>query len=130
MKENFEEKFKHIPEKIKASVFMTEANQTILVYDGPFVLRSKIDALNLNGKIEFSWLPDVGARFKGHTIDKSVQTLQRIDQSSFEFFYDERQRTFCKYLSQKPNVYETRRINDKQFKNYLSYIKTTKNWRI
>jgi hypothetical protein len=87
MKENFEETFKHIPEKIKTSVLMTEANQTILIYDGPFVLKSKVDELNLTGKIEFSWLPDIGVRFKGYTIDKSVQTLQRIDQSSFEGLY-------------------------------------------
>lgn len=48
--------------------------------------------------------------------------LQLIDDDQFEFFHDEHQEAFCKYPSQKSNVYEIRRINDRKFKSYLSYI--------
>lgn len=48
--------------------------------------------------------------------------LQLIDQDGFEFFHDEHQDTFCKHPSQKSNVFEVRRINDRKFKNYLSFI--------
>lgn len=48
--------------------------------------------------------------------------LQLIDQEEYEFFHDEHQDTFCKYPSQKSNVYETRRLADSKFKSYLSFI--------
>lgn len=54
---------------------------------------------------------------------KSAEVLlQLIDAGEFEFFHDESQDPFCKYPSQKSNVYEVRRINDRQFKSYLSFI--------
>jgi len=48
--------------------------------------------------------------------------LQIIDNGEFEFFHDDHQDAFCKYPSQKSNVYEVRRLNDCKFKSYLSFI--------
>lgn len=48
--------------------------------------------------------------------------LELIDQEDYEFFHDEHEDTFCKYPSQRSNVYETRRLNDSKFKSYLSFI--------
>ena len=66
----------------------------------------------------------------GQTIeikDKSAEKaaeilLQLIDVGEFKFFHNEQQDAFCKYLSQKSDVYEVRRLNDVKFKNYLSFI--------
>ncbi len=48
--------------------------------------------------------------------------LQLVDEGEFEFFHDDHQDAFCKYPSQKSNVYEARRLNDSKFKSYLSFI--------
>lgn len=48
--------------------------------------------------------------------------LQLIDQNHFIFFHDNHQDAFSKYPSLKSGIYETRRIHDKQFKSYLSFI--------
>ena len=52
----------------------------------------------------------------------SEALLQIIDEGNYKFFHNEHQESYCKYESQKPGIYETRRIADRNFRNYLSFI--------
>jgi len=55
--------YSDIPEIIESPVTMTEPNSVINIFEGPFILKSDEDILQVNGIIYFTWGPDLGVNF-------------------------------------------------------------------
>jgi hypothetical protein len=59
------ERYNEVPEIIKSSIEMTEANCSIQVFSGNYLIRNEKGDLNVNGEIVFNWVASSGSHFFG-----------------------------------------------------------------
>ena len=64
-KEELFEEYKDIPEIIESSIEMTEANASIKIYEGEYILKSDTEEIKVNGVISFDWVANSGSHFSG-----------------------------------------------------------------
>lgn len=64
-KKEIEESLKDIPEIIDSPIEMTEANSSIVIYEGQYVIKNDKHEVIIEGIIQFDWLPDSRAIFSG-----------------------------------------------------------------
>jgi len=67
--ENIYDKF---PEMKTHPIKMKEANQSILIHAGSFILNSKNKIMTLDGTISFDWLPKICVKFKGELVKNEL----------------------------------------------------------
>lgn len=75
-KDELLEMHKNVPEINPLSVEMTQANASIKIYDGVFILKNGTKEIKVDGNITFDWFPNSGAHFYG----KPVQDTQEFYQ--------------------------------------------------
>ena len=63
--EELKDLHKNIPEIIEDSIKMTEANSSIKIYEGEYILRDDQNEIKVTGNIYFDWFPNSGAHFYG-----------------------------------------------------------------
>lgn len=62
------EEFKDIPEIIESSIEMTEANSSIKIYEGEYLLKDDTEEIKVNGIITFDWVANSGSHFSGQAV--------------------------------------------------------------
>ena len=67
-KDELLEMHKNTPERNPFSVDMCQANLSINIYEGEFILRNEKYEVKIDGKIAFDWFPNSGAHFSGKPI--------------------------------------------------------------
>lgn len=67
-KEEILENSKDIPDIIESSISMSEANSSIKIYEGEFLLKNDTEEIIVNGKINFDWVANSGSYFSGKVI--------------------------------------------------------------
>lgn len=72
-KDELMEIHKEIPHMIDSSIEMTEANSSIKVFEGEFIIRNDKHEIKLNGCLYFEWVPDTGACFFGETEFETIK---------------------------------------------------------
>lgn len=73
-KEELFEEYKDTPEIIESSIVMTDANSSIKIYEGEYLLKNNIQAIKINGIITFDWAATLGSHFSGKVILESSQS--------------------------------------------------------
>lgn len=64
-REQLLEEYKDIPDIIESSIEMMEANSSIKIYEGEFLLKSDTEEIKVNGIITFDWVANSGSHFSG-----------------------------------------------------------------
>lgn len=59
------EGYKDVPEIIQSNIEMTEANISIQIFSGNYIIRDEKGDLDTNGKITFNWVANSGSHFSG-----------------------------------------------------------------
>lgn len=67
-KEDYFAKYSDVPEIIEPTVIMEEANSTILIFEGEYILKKDGIVIKITGKINFDWFPSQGVHFSGKPI--------------------------------------------------------------
>lgn len=57
--------YKDIPEIIESSIEMTEANLSIKIYEGDYLLKNDMEEIKVSGIISFDWVASSGSHFSG-----------------------------------------------------------------
>lgn len=65
MNNKIEEIFKNYPEIIDSPIEMIEANTSIIIYEGQFVIKKDSQEIIIDGVIQFDWFPNSGTSFYG-----------------------------------------------------------------
>lgn len=77
MRKEIEEISKDIPFALTAVIEMDEPNQKINIYEGVFILEKNGEAVEVEGKIWFDWLPNMKVRFRANAaITQSKKLLK------------------------------------------------------
>jgi hypothetical protein len=74
------------PEKIKSSFVMKEPNETIPIYQGRFSLKGDAE-IEIDGRIDFSWLPNMNVRFEGTAVKQSLETMKLLNERTINEVY-------------------------------------------
>lgn len=75
-KDEILEEYKDIPEIVKSTIDMTEANSPVKIYEGEYLLKSEARELKIIGKIIFNWVASSGSHFSGQVIKDGSPLLQ------------------------------------------------------
>lgn len=86
-KEELIEKLKDYPDTLDPTVRMTEPNQIIEIFDGDYVIEWETHKIDINGKIQFEWFPNMGTYFYG-TPKSDAKTLQEISNGKIKIVVD------------------------------------------
>lgn len=73
-----------VPEAIKPSISMSEANEDVQIHSGEFHLSRSNCSLRVEGKVYFSWLPELQVVFLGDILDAT--NWNPFDDSSDRLF--------------------------------------------
>jgi hypothetical protein len=57
--------FKDQPDIINSIYEMDEANSSIIIYKGPFIIKLEDKEIIIKGAIQFEWFPNSGVTFSG-----------------------------------------------------------------
>jgi len=72
---------KENPNIIDISIRMNNPNSSILIFEGDYVLKSELNEIKINGKINFDWFPNYGAHFQGYPQLDMAELFSLIDDS-------------------------------------------------
>ncbi len=75
------EQYNDIPDSIPASVNMNQANASIKIYNGAFVLKDEKLKIEVDGKIAFYWLPQPKVRFVGKVNTGTKELLKVFNEN-------------------------------------------------
>lgn len=67
---------KDIPEMIAVSVNMTEANSSIKIYEGEYIIKDDQNEIKVTGNIYFDWFPNSGAHFYGKPLVDTIDLFK------------------------------------------------------
>lgn len=65
--------YKNLPEIIESSIGMAEANASIKIYEGEYLLETDTEKINVNGMITFDWAVDSVSHFSEKAVLKPNQ---------------------------------------------------------
>ena len=80
---------KSFPQIILPINQMKEANDSIQIFTGSFILRTSHVEIKVDGNISFEWAGIKGVIFKGKVLNGSAQIFKTLDLQSFEFFIND-----------------------------------------
>lgn len=60
---------KNIPEIIPSKISMLDANSTIVIFKGTYILKHEMHQIKIDGIIYFDWFPTTGTNFKGKILN-------------------------------------------------------------
>jgi len=67
---------KNFPEINHVSVDMTEANSSIKIYEGEYILKNEKNEIKLIGNIYFDWFPNSGVNFYGKPLNDTIDLFK------------------------------------------------------
>lgn len=72
---------KNYPEAIISNIAMLDVNYKLNIYSGAFELESTEleNNINVEGKIQFSWLPNIGGIFYGKILEENIIALTALN---------------------------------------------------
>ncbi|WP_281846183.1 hypothetical protein [Olleya namhaensis] len=79
MENTLNNSFKDMPEIIDLSIKMNNANEVIGIYEGLFNLQNEDVVIKINGKIQYHWFPEKGAKFEGVVLEENNDPLKTIN---------------------------------------------------
>jgi len=70
--------FDGVPESIKPTIILENANQSIEIYKGDFIIKQVNNILNVKGEIRFSWFPYSCVVFTGSVTNQEFLNIDQL----------------------------------------------------
>lgn len=84
MKKEILEKYENIPPAIMGSIEMREANSSLDIFEGDYLLKNETKEIKIQGKITFEWVPNSGVYFYGNTkIEEEGEIFSPINSNNY-----------------------------------------------